>query len=51
VVSLQEDGAWYRRPVLREAADPSCPRGVMGALFDPMVRKFIEALKCALPGG
>ncbi|WP_346278648.1 hypothetical protein [Pseudonocardia sp.] len=34
-MSLQEDGAWYRRLVLREAADPSCPeRGVMGALFD-----------------
>jgi len=51
VVSLPEDGAAYRRLVFREAADPSCPeRGVMGALFDPMARKFIEALKCALPG-
>ncbi|MDT7607720.1 MAG: hypothetical protein QOG96_2223 [Pseudonocardiales bacterium] len=51
VVSLQGDGSWYRRLVLREAADPSNPeRGVMGALFDPMARKFIEALKCALPG-
>ena len=51
VVSLPEDGAAYRRLVFREAADPSCPeRGVMGALFDPMARKLIEALKCALPG-
>jgi AcrR family transcriptional regulator len=51
VVELKEDGAWYRRLVLREAADPSrYERGVMGALFDPMARKFIEALKCALPG-
>jgi len=51
VVSLPEDGAAYRRLVFREAADPSCPeRGVMGSLFDPMARRFIEALKCALPG-
>jgi AcrR family transcriptional regulator len=51
VVSLREDASWYRKLVFREAADPSCPeRGVMGALFDPMARKFIEALKCALPG-
>ena len=51
VVSLPDDSAAYRRLVFREAADPSCPeRGVMGALFDPMARRFIEALKCALPG-
>lgn len=51
VASLPEDGAMYRRLVFREAADPSCPeRGVMGTLFDPMARKFIETLKCALPG-
>jgi len=51
VVDPREDGGWYQRLVFREAADPSCPeRGVMGALFDPMARKFIEALKCALPG-
>lgn len=51
VVSLPEEGAAYRRLVFREAADPSsAERGVLGPLFDPMARRFIEALKCALPG-
>ncbi|TCP55034.1 TetR family transcriptional regulator [Tamaricihabitans halophyticus] len=51
VVELAEDGRWYRRLVLREAADPSSQdRPVIGTLFDPMARQFIAALRVALPG-
>lgn len=51
VVALAEDGAWYRRLVLREAADPSSmQRPVIRELFDPMAREFIAALRAALPG-
>lgn len=52
VIAMEEEGGgWYRRLVLREAADPSSQaRAVIGHLFDPMARRFIEALKCALPG-
>lgn len=51
VVALAEDGAWYRRLVLREAADPSSmQRPVIRELFDPMAREFIAALRRALPG-
>ncbi|GAA0899674.1 TetR/AcrR family transcriptional regulator [Pseudonocardia zijingensis] len=51
VVALAEEGAWYRRLVLREAADPSSmQRPVIAELFDPMARRFIAALKQALPG-
>jgi len=51
VVALAEEGAWYRRLVLREAADPSSmQRPVVRELFDPMARRFIDALRVALPG-
>jgi AcrR family transcriptional regulator len=51
VVALAEEGAWYRRLVLREAADPSSmQRPVIRELFDPMARQFIAALRVALPG-
>lgn len=51
VVALAEEGAWYRRLVLREAADPSSmQRPVIHELFDPMAREFIAALRAALPG-
>jgi AcrR family transcriptional regulator len=51
VIALAEEGAWYRRLVLREAADPSSmQRPVIRELFDPMAREFIAALRAALPG-
>src|SRR5918999_3481474 len=46
VVALSEQGAWYRRLVLREAADPSSmERRVVHELFDPMARRFVDALR------
>jgi AcrR family transcriptional regulator len=51
VVALAEEGAWYRRLVLREAADPSSmQRPVVREMFDPMAREFVAALRKALPG-
>ncbi len=51
VIALAEEGAAYRRLVLREAADPSSmQRPVIRELFDPMAREFIAALRRALPG-
>lgn len=51
VVALPADGAWYRRLVLREAADPSSmQRPVIRELFDPMAREFVAALRVAVPG-
>ncbi|WP_211241103.1 TetR/AcrR family transcriptional regulator [Pseudonocardia spinosispora] len=51
VIQLDDDGIWYRKLVLREASDPSSrERKVISGLFDPMARRFIEALKGALPG-
>jgi AcrR family transcriptional regulator len=51
VVALADEGAWYRRLVLREAADlSSMQRPVIRELFDPMAREFIAALRRALPG-
>jgi len=51
VVALAAEGAWYRRLVLREASDPSgMQRPVIRELFDPMARRFIAALRHALPG-
>jgi AcrR family transcriptional regulator len=51
VVALSADGGWYRRLVLREAADPSSmQRPVIRELFDPMAREFVAALRVALPG-
>ncbi|MGH3585678.1 MAG: TetR/AcrR family transcriptional regulator [Pseudonocardia sp.] len=51
VVALAEEGAWYRRLVLREAADPSSmQRPIVRELFDPMARAFIDALRVTLPG-
>lgn len=44
------DGIWYARLVLRDAADPSSQdRPIVAALFDPMARAFIAALRTALP--
>jgi AcrR family transcriptional regulator len=51
VVALPAQGAWYRRLVLREAADPSSmERAVVHEMFDPMARRFVAALRVALPG-
>jgi AcrR family transcriptional regulator len=51
VVALAEEGTWYRRLVLREAADPSSmQRPVIREMFDPMAREFVAALRVALPG-
>ena len=51
VIALAEEGACYRRLVLREAADPSSmQRPVIRELFDPMAREFIAALRRAVPG-
>jgi AcrR family transcriptional regulator len=53
VLALHGDpaGIWFARLVLREAADPSSQdRKVIGAMFDPMARQFIRALRVALPG-
>jgi hypothetical protein len=37
--------------VLREAADPSSmERAVVHEMFDPMARRFVAALRVALPG-
>lgn len=42
--------ARYQRMVLREASDPRAyERGVLGDLFDPMAREFVEALTVVLP--
>jgi AcrR family transcriptional regulator len=51
VVALREEGNWYRRLVLRESADPSSQgRPVVHELFDPMARRFIDAIRVARPG-
>lgn len=40
----------YQRMVLREASDPRAyERSVLGDLFDPMAREFVEALTVVLP--
>lgn len=42
--------ARYQRIVLREASDPRAyDRDVLGDLFDPMAREFIDALTVVLP--
>ena len=42
--------ARYQRIVLREASDPRAyERDVLGDLFDPMAREFVEALTKVLP--
>jgi AcrR family transcriptional regulator len=51
VVALDGEGTWYRRLVLRETADPSSQaRPVVHELFDPMARRFIDAIRVARPG-
>lgn len=51
VMALREQGTWYRRLVLREAADPSSrQRPIIRELFDPMARRFIAALREVRPG-
>lgn len=51
VAALGEDRSWYRRLVLREAADPSSmQRPIIREMFDPMARRFIAALRTARPG-
>ncbi|MDX6241177.1 MAG: hypothetical protein QOG10_6001 [Kribbellaceae bacterium] len=52
VLALHDDpnDIWFARLVLREAGDPSSQqRPVLGELFDPMAREFIEAMREALP--
>ena len=50
VVELGAEARWYRRLVLREAADPSSgERPVVRELFDPMAREFIAAFRQILP--
>ncbi|MFB7600589.1 TetR/AcrR family transcriptional regulator [Streptomyces sp. NPDC056160] len=52
VLALHDDpdDIWFARLVLREAADPSSQeRPVIRDQFDPLARRFVEALGIALP--